>query len=374
MQTNDILVNALGGLVNIRLDFSAESFESERYDQLRSAWRDAIADSGIPSLPGQPLTEILWAFPSDDEFPRSAAELSTHATLAAIEAQRGNLLMLHASGVADPSGRVLAFIGPSGRGKTTLARNLGTALGYVSDETIAIGSDGTVYPYRKPLSVIRHGQEYKDQLAPSSLGLLDLSANSLSLGGLFLVWRDPELVGEAQVLPMGICEAIAEIVPEASYLAELDQPLQRIARHIDRCGSIRRVVYRDADQVLPMVQGLFTRLEPDEWEAVLPQPGVKGVHVRNSTISFGPAPILDAIESGGFTAILDLNRMVHFLDGVGPLIWKALCQGIDFEALVSEVANQHGDPPEGSIEDALLYVLETLAGAGVLTRSELVAP
>ena len=65
--------------------------------------------------------------------------LTSTLTVEAIGVRRGDLLMLHACGVADESGRVLAFVAASGTGKTTMARLLGTRFGYVSDETVGVG-------------------------------------------------------------------------------------------------------------------------------------------------------------------------------------------------------------------------------------------
>ncbi len=61
-------------------------------------------------------------------------QLSSRATLAGIEARSGELLMLHAAGLADPqSGRVVACVAPSGTGKTTLSRAAAGTLLYVTN-------------------------------------------------------------------------------------------------------------------------------------------------------------------------------------------------------------------------------------------------
>ncbi len=71
----------------------------------------------------------------------------------AISGLRGEALMLHASAVALDDGRVIGFVGPSGRGKTTASQALGRTYGYVTDETLAIRADGSVVAYPKPLSI-----------------------------------------------------------------------------------------------------------------------------------------------------------------------------------------------------------------------------
>ncbi|MET4540503.1 energy-coupling factor transporter ATP-binding protein EcfA2 [Arthrobacter bambusae] len=368
MQADEILVNALGSLVRIRFDFSRQQFDEARWGKLRGPWSDAMPENEATPVVENVVAELLWAFPDDDGLPGSVAELSTHTTLAAIEAQRGRLLMLHAAGIAHPSGQVLAFIGPSGRGKTTLARHLGAKYGYVTDETVGIEADGTVHPYRKPLSVIQPGEAYKEQLAPSDLGLGGLPTASLALAGLVLVSRRDGFSGAPRIDTLGLCDALVEIVPEISYLADMDKPLQTIASHVGRCGAIRRVTYSEAFEVLPLVPELLAWEQPEAWEAVLPTVETAGVMSPLAPESYLPAPVLDAVEAGGLTAVLDGNRMVHVLDGVGPLVWRSLCEGRDFASLVHEVERQFGAPPEQQLEEAVVVVLSTLADAGLLVR------
>ncbi|BCW59993.1 hypothetical protein [Arthrobacter sp. StoSoilB20] len=374
MQTSDMLVNALGGLVRIRLDLAGHAFDMNLAKQLQEPWKDAeVGREAVIQGTENDISELLWPFPDQDGFAGSVAELSTHTTLAAIEAQRGTLLMLHAAGIADDSGHVLAFIGPSGRGKTTLARELGAVYGYVTDETVGIDLDGTVHPYRKPLSVIQPGEIYKAQVAPSDLELKGLPARPLQLAGLVLLSRVQEIIAKADVTDVGLCEALAALVPEASYLADLDKPLQTIAKHVDRCGAIQRLTYTDAVQVLPVISKLMRRSVPEAWVAVLPSDS-SGVRNPFAAERFVPAPVMDAVEADGQTAILDADRVVHVLDGVGPLVWRLLCEGFDFESLASEVDHRFGSPPEQSLNRAVVGVFDALVDAGLVVRVSVPAP
>ena len=100
--------------------------------------------------------------------------LTARVTLEGIESQHGRLWMLHACGLADPaSGATVVLVAPSGTGKTTAARVLGRTFGYVSDETVAIGPDGAVVAYPKPLSLLEGGVRPKRQRSPRELGLVD---------------------------------------------------------------------------------------------------------------------------------------------------------------------------------------------------------
>ncbi|MGO7984161.1 hypothetical protein ACC691_40715, partial [Rhizobium johnstonii] len=65
--------------------------------------------------------------------------LSAAITRFVITANAGRLLMFHASGLdagGDGTRSVIAFVAPSGTGKTTIARVLGQSYGYVSDELV----------------------------------------------------------------------------------------------------------------------------------------------------------------------------------------------------------------------------------------------
>lgn len=373
MQTSDILVNALGGLVRIRFDYSGHGYDEDLVMELHKPWQDAAKHSDKIPAAKKEIAELIWPFPDRYGIAGSVAELSTHATLAAIEANRGNLLMLHAAGIADDSGQVLALIGPSGRGKTTLARELGAVYGYVTDETVGIDLDGTVHPYRKPLSVIQPGEIYKAQVAPSDLELKELPAGPLRLAALVLVSRVQEETAKADVTAVGLCEALAALVPEASYLADLDKPLQTIAKHVDRCGAIQRLTYTDAVQVLPVISKLLRRSEPEAWVAVLPSDS-SGLRNPFAAERFVPTPVMDAVEAGGQTAILDVDRVVHVLDGVGPLVWRLLCEGLDFESLALEVHHRFGSPPEQPLNRAVVGVFDALVDAGLVVRVPVPGP
>ncbi|WP_314324463.1 hypothetical protein [Paenarthrobacter ilicis] len=369
MQANDILVDALGSVVRVRFDYSCNEYDPDLFSKLTTPWSDAVvAPSGLNGPAEDNEAEVLWPFPDSSGLSGSVAELSTHTTLAAIEAQRGRLLMLHAAGVTDDAGRVLVLIGPSGRGKTTLARTLGTSLGYVTDETVGIEANGMIHPYRKPLSVIRSGEAYKEQLAPSSLGLRELPQEPLHLGALVLVSRTNDHAGKPRITAVGLCAALAALVPEASYLSDMDRPLQTLARHVDRCGAIKEVIYAEASDLVPLVEAMFSREEPDPWVAVLPQESAYGTEHSLSGTRYVPAPVLDAVEAAGQTAILDANRVVTVLDGVAPLVWSGLCHGLDFAALTRHVEARFGAPPHQELDDAVAGVLEALAEAGLALR------
>ena len=113
--------------------------------------------------------------------------LLSQVTIRAIEAAAGTRLMLHAAGIADADGLVLALVGPSGMGKTTASVYLSRqGFSYVTDETVSIGPEGDVLPFARPLSLRRSGGEV--QRSPDELGL-GLSPRDLRIARIVLLDR-----------------------------------------------------------------------------------------------------------------------------------------------------------------------------------------
>ncbi len=86
--------------------------------------------------------------------PHTSLEVATQdITKAFIGQHHGKLLMLHAGAVTDEAGRTLAYVAPSGTGKSTLTRLLAREFGCVTDETVGIRVDTLeVLPYPKPVT------------------------------------------------------------------------------------------------------------------------------------------------------------------------------------------------------------------------------
>ena len=184
-------------------------------------------------------------------------DLSPAITVAAIGRRAGELLMLHACALADPrTGATLVLVGPSGMGKTTLARTLGTSLAYVTDETVAIRPDDCVLPYPKPLSVLnRTGSFIKEQVSPTALSLLPPPPH-LQLHGVLLLDRSPSSPRTPVVEAVDPLRGIVEIVSQVSFLNDLTSPLHRLAHLMDSHGGLKRVRYREAAELAPILHEL----------------------------------------------------------------------------------------------------------------------
>lgn len=327
----------------------------------------AAPDGAVVPVAGVPV--------AGETFERFAAELTSVLTLTAIEARSGELLMLHASGLADPAtGRTAALVGPSGVGKTTATRALAGLLGYVSDETVGIERSGSVVPYPKPLSVIVDGPPApKRQLGPDELGLR-VAPPEAQLGAVVLLDRVPREAPSApvEVQPLGHAEAIVGLAPHTSALARLHRPLQWLCSALDACGGAVRVAYREAEDLGAVIPRLLTRpCVAGEWLPALglgsaddaaPQPGL----VRR-------AGVVDAVEvrvpgdSGRSELLVMARERVLRLGGIAPAVWRALGTPATLDALAARIAPEVG-LPEG-YEEALGRVVGELGDHGVLART-----
>lgn len=349
-----ITVDALG----VRIDIDAgEGIHPRALRGALSPWRDATPGPETPSLS---RTVEIFASDLDHNPERALSDLSTQVTLAALDAVRGTRLLLHAAGVAASDGRVLALVGPSGRGKTTAARHLCAHYGYVSDESVAVDEALTVWPYRKPLSVIVAGRPFKEQIAPTDLGLLPLPDAPLRLAGITLLDRDPG-AEDSRVVPVDLIDAICELTSQISYLPELPSPLQYVARIIDQIGSVTRLSYRDATDLPALVDAMFgapTRA-PQVWSSVQ----------RVSTS--GPwrcSEVDDAIVVEGRACILR-EGIVTALDHRGCLVWTMCLRGATTEEIVRSAVATFGDPGDDIARELIEETLEALSAHGLLVRA-----
>ncbi|WP_299931014.1 hypothetical protein [uncultured Nocardioides sp.] len=233
-------VSAFGVVVPIRAS-------GELSGPVLAAWRDALTDA-------DPTAAAVEAGGPDAE--TALHHLSPAVTTRAIDARAGDLVMLHAAALADPStGRTAVMVAASGTGKTTASVTLGKTFAYLTDETAAITPDGIVLPYRKPLSII-DGGHLKKQVAPSELGLLGLD-RECRLAALVVIDRDPGHDGEPLVEMLETVDAIAAIAPQSSYLPSMDKPLHRLAELIHLVGGARRVTYAESADLAPVLSELL---------------------------------------------------------------------------------------------------------------------
>lgn len=176
--------------------------------------------------------------------------LSKEVTMIGLAANRGKLLMLHAAALVAPGGRAVVLVAGSGTGKTTLSGFLGRRWGYLSDETAAIGPDGSVVPYPKPLSVTRPAMNLKLETSPDDLGLV-AAPERAHIAGLLLL--DRVASGPAVVDPVPTSHAVVALAGHSSGLVAMKSPLRRLAELWDGAivtGKLKYAESADAANVL----------------------------------------------------------------------------------------------------------------------------
>ena len=357
--TESPLIAALGCAVRI----DAAHLPDDEACEVARVWADAASQPTDPL----PAWHRTVAVERRGSLADTLSAFSQKVTLEVIEARRGELWMLHAAAVADDWGRVVAVVGPSGRGKTTASRALSTAYGYVSDETVGIAPDGTVAPYRKPLSVIEQVGATKAQRSPSELGLGTLPTVPLRLSAIVVLDRRPDGPDAAVVEECDLGEVLSELVEQTSYLPDLDAPLRTIAAHAAATGGIRRVVYREAATLTAALAPLFTGPQA----APLPDPLGAAVRVDPEATGAFRGAFLDAIALDDPDRIAVLQPelpeggTLRVIAGIAPVLWRA-ADGAGSARLVQAARDAHGDPDGGDADAVVAAAVDDLAAAGVL--------
>jgi hypothetical protein len=358
-----LLVDAVGSCIAIDLSLLDEDDRAA----VREAWADARADAS--ALP------IATVTPSRTPQAAMLSHLSQEVTLAAIEAARGRAWMLHASGIAAPDGQVVVLVGPSGTGKTTASRALGTTFGYVSDETVAIDEDGRVWAYRKPLSVIEDATTYKRQVAPSALGLQPLPDAELRVAAVVLLDRDARHPESPVVEVTDLGDALGELVGQTSFLHHHPAPLRFIAGLAQATGGIRTVRYREAATLEAAMPELFRHAAERIQLPPLPQHGLPAAG------SSSDGPRLTRVEVADEVALHEPDRIalltiresgqgdVTVLAGIAPAVWRAAAEAT-LGQLVSAAVRTYGAPDDGDAAQSVLIAVGHLLEAGLLRSDE----
>lgn len=352
----------------------------EQRDAMRLAWErcSSIEDLLVPPLPNEPTgsqpfsASVTYRTMAVDAgtFPLQAASfdelaenLTSRLTVAAILANAGELMMLHASGVADPAtGAVVALVAKSGTGKTTAASVLARTYGYVTDETVAIGPDGSVAPYPKPLSVKQGPGQPKRQVGPDELGLQPAPAEPF-IQSIVLLNRAQSGRPVTPVLErVPLADALLALIPDSSSQGEIEEPLQSLCRLIDSVGGVWQVTYSEAADLPAALEPLF-RAQPAteaKWEGRALD-GAQSGHIPNGCVR--RATPKDAVAIGGDLLVMLDNEIVR-LSGIGPAIWEASANPVRLDQLAEEVGKVHGRP-EG-YRDAVAAAAAQLAERSVL--------
>ena len=326
--------------------------------------------------PDEAVHEYVWSLKglAAETVEIVESTLTSVLTASAIEHERGQLLMVHAAGLADTAtGKTVMLVGPSGTGKTTLSRVLGQEFGYVTDETLAITPDHAVRSYPKPLSLFPEGREFgKEQHSPDDLGLTP-APEQLTLAAAVILDRQPAGFQPPVLSEVPLLEAIALIAEQTSYFAHLDKPLHQLADAIQSVGGAVRITYSEAEDVVPLVRELLAGPivpAPDAPPAAILPLNEIGFSAQPFGHTIARTELLDLLlhESGAVALTQDGRALV-----INPLAARILTLIGDTPTTLPPVAEalaaEFGEP-ESDLDQAALRladdVVADLIGAGLL--------
>lgn len=259
-----------------------------------------------------------------DSVEQGLQDLTSRITVAMIEQLVGSGVMLHSAVIGDPeSKRALALVGVSGSGKTTASRFLGSKLAYLTDETAIISDEGFVTPYPKPLSVIVDPNAPKEQQNPVEAGLNVVAPEDrgYKLTRIVLISRD-EQAKEPRLERVPLHEALVFLSEQSSGLAKHPEGVVSLAKLVERCGGVWRLVYSEVEDTLPLVQDLLNggelpnADEVEKLEKYTVEDHLPGVYL-NGTIAVSRMPGTSGVrvgEDGPFLLLQDtaLNELSEF--------------------------------------------------------------
>jgi hypothetical protein len=367
-----LLIDAIGTVIEI----DGSALTDEGWAAVRQAWSGAVL---LPTAARSPSATVR----ADDAVVTESmlAALSMDVTLAALKQRAGDLLMLHAAGLATDDGRVVVLVGPSGRGKTTASRVLGRDFGYVSDESVGIDADGRVLPYRKPLSIIEDHGHLKAQRSPGELGLRPLPDRPLRVAALVLLERDAG-IAEPSLEILDAAEGIVGLAQQASFLGRLPHPLLTLSSHVAAVGGVHRVTYRDAASLAPTIAQLAARTPSlpatpgdSELDRISPLPMGGGAATAASRDEPAPTyrrvPVLDARRLEGDRVVLlvqdgEKATRVIVLDGIAPAIWGATAEAVTLARIVEVTVATYGRPGATDAATLVAASVAELVSEGLL--------
>lgn len=375
-------VRALDSVV--RVEFDGTVPEPVR-EVIRNQWVDLFEETAEPDV--TLVASMGTATSTDDRARRTiaagtierlAAAIVSETTVAGIEALAGSALMLHAGAVALDDGRVIALVGPSGRGKTTASQALGRHHGYVTDETLAVYPSGEVLPYRKPLS-IGVAPDSKSHVPASVRGLRELPQTPLSLAAIVILDRRDH-VEAPFVESIPLLEALEELVPQTSYLPMLHDPLRTLISSAVSTGGVRRVVYSEADTLADLVGDILDTVAEEDPPLLLDVRvstngcdcgSAGGVAPESAPTDAGEkyrrADYRDALSVDDDLVVFS-NNVVTVLRGLGPVLWLAAADSTAAE-LAETALREMPPPPTGADPgEVVRAAIDELLAAELLVR------
>ena len=272
--------------------------------------------------------------------------MAEQITAWALDLAAGKRLLLHACGLSDDNGGVIALVGSSGAGKTTAAVALGRQLGYVSDEVVAVDADGSVIAFERPLCVMGRGSTLtKSAVSPDELGLLRCPS-PLRLRRIAFLERHTSREEAPRIQSIDLVAGILALIPQISYLRRLERPLCRVASALAGAGPVRLVLCGDREHGRDRQRP--ARRAAGRTAVASPRCYPTADRCRSAglsaTRSVRRRPVADTIRVDDRVVVLvGLTPIV--LDGIGPTLWDTARDEPTMAELVVRVIEAHGPHP-----------------------------
>lgn len=342
--TRGFQVDALGARLRVALD----GFPESDADRLRDQWRRLAARGEVADTITVAAAPGSGADVTGHDLDAVGVALRRALNQRAIEANRGELVTFHAAGLADPAtGGVIALVGPSGAGKSTAAALLGRALGYVSDETVAVTPSGEVLAFPQPLAFKRSEARGRHVTGPDELGLLRPGPR-LRLTRIALLDRT-DAATTPTIRTVELREVFADLVAQVNYFNALPRPLSLLDGLVRRCGGVQVISYREAADLIEPVRELLRS-------------------GADSRVTYSRAEVDDWVDLDGDAVVL-ARDMITRLTPLSSLVWRLLEVPLTLTRLVAAAEREFGPAPDGSSADALRAVLHELADARLVRSS-----
>jgi hypothetical protein len=155
---------------------------------------------------------------------------------------------------------------------------------------------------------------------------------------------------DASLERLGLAEAVGELVPQSSALPALPDGVARLAELAEAIGGVRRVGYREAASLLPVVEQLFAEAARRD--------AIRGAPFEQ----WQPVAGRNAVQSESQVIVLETG-VVHVLDGIGVTIWQN--GDLTGAELVDSVVARHGQAPGGDAAARVASALSDLQAVGL---------
>lgn len=368
-------VRALG----VRWAVDLTSVPPELADRLARLWRRATVELTGDERPFQ-IAPATVRLPIDSSGVPQGVHLNDPAalpyafsralTLASLSALGGEALLLHAAALASADGRrAVVLVGPSGAGKSTAVLRLGQRFGYVTDEAVAVTDDLTVKSYPKPVSLApdpldpdspdsdspdsASRDEPRDtdkvERSPDELGLAATPA-APRLAAVIQLCRSSG-VARPRLDRIGVLDAVLGVLPEASAIDKLPEPLHRLVAVLRAGGGPYRLTYADIGDCVDLIAGVLAEPAPaGGLTEDAAGSGELGFPAGAQPVAPGPglivrAPWSDAVEEAGEIVVLR-GRQPYRLSGIGAGIWLLAADPLSEQQLTAAVVRRHGAHPD----------------------------